>query len=459
MREKARTLPVGRCYINPDWKERGLAQAIVTRQRPGGNLVTASFTVDPLCRGVIDAVCRVSVSPDEFAGSLAPTDTFASPAETTYDEIHNLIYGSIEFAREAGLNPAAGFALARFALEEDSDSIPVIEYEFGINERHTLIMRPPENYDAIIKTLRHHLGDQFDTIDPTAATHPDPTAEENRCYPSESYSYTPPPYPRRLHVRNRFISDALLRKGNFTGLSDRTIRRILSVDAPELAADIADIILFEIGRTRNEIEESVLDDTDEATLIHALLILSQIDCPQATEAILEIMRQSNSFLEFHLADSAPLLTSALCAAAKSDPAPIERFLYERGRLSHQRNLAAKALVSIAAAVPRRRRTIIAIFRRLLRSLPDRLPQTDGCDADFAGFLIDAIVSLHAGELLQEVETLFATGLVNHAICGSAANVAEKLRKPRKPAKKSPQCPSAPDIFEFNRQLKQLCDKE
>ena len=459
MREKARTLPVGRCYINPDWKERGLAQAIVTRQRPGGNHVTASFTIDPLCRGVIEAGCRVSVSPDEFAGTIAPTDALAAPAETTYNEIHNLIYGSIEFAHEAGLNPAAGFALARFALEEDSDSIPVIEYEFGINGRHTLIMRPPENYDAVIKTLRHNLGDRFDTIDPTATTLSDPTDEKSRCHPTEPYSYTPPPYPRRLHVRNRFISDALLRKGNFTGLSDRTIRRILSINAPELAADIADIILFEIGRTRNEIEDSVLDDTDEATLIHALLFLSQIDCPQATEAILEIMRQSNSFLEFHLADSASLLTPALCAAAKSDPAPIERFLYERGRLSHQRNLATKALVCIADAVPRRRRTVIAIFRRLLRSLPDRLPKTDGCDADFAGYLIDAIVSLHASELLPDVESLFATGLVNHAICGSPESVAEKLREPRKPAKKSPPHPSAPDIFEFNRHLKQLCAEE
>lgn len=453
MREKARTLPIDKCLINPDWKECRQARIIVSRMRPGGNLVTAGFTVDTLCRGVTEAECKTSITPDDFARHIAASG-FAY-VETSYNEIHNLIYGAIEFAREAGLNPAAGFALARFALEEDSDRIPFIEHEFGINGRHTLIMHPHENNDAILKKLRYHLGDNFDSITTPLPDESDPTNEESQRYPSEPYRYSPPPYPKRINVTNRFISDSLLRKGNYTGLSDRTISRILSVNPSELASDIAGIILFEIGRTRTEIEQSILDDTDEATLIHSLLILSQIECPEALDSILEIMRQSNSFLEFHLADSAFLLIHALCAAAKSDPSPIEKFLYEPGRLSYQRDLALKALVMISQAVPRRRRKIIGIFRRLTESLPDRLPQTNGCDADFAGYLINSIIRLHACELMPQVKKLFATGLVNRAICGSPESVAAKLDTTRKPTDKTASKPTPPDIRDFNHKLKQL----
>lgn len=55
MREKARSLPIGKCYITPDWKEDGEAQIIITRQRSNGNLVMGAFLVDTFCLGVKDA--------------------------------------------------------------------------------------------------------------------------------------------------------------------------------------------------------------------------------------------------------------------------------------------------------------------------------------------------------------------------------------------------------------------
>ena len=55
MRERVRNLPIGKCYINPDWEEDGLAHIIVTRERAGGKLVYGSFLVDTLCLGIKDA--------------------------------------------------------------------------------------------------------------------------------------------------------------------------------------------------------------------------------------------------------------------------------------------------------------------------------------------------------------------------------------------------------------------
>ena len=46
IRAKARTLPVGKCYVNPGWQTDGLAEIVVTRTRPSGNVVAAFFLVD-----------------------------------------------------------------------------------------------------------------------------------------------------------------------------------------------------------------------------------------------------------------------------------------------------------------------------------------------------------------------------------------------------------------------------
>ena len=55
MQTKARTLPIGKCYVNDGWEENGFAIVVVTRIRPSGNLVYGQFLVDTYCLGVKDA--------------------------------------------------------------------------------------------------------------------------------------------------------------------------------------------------------------------------------------------------------------------------------------------------------------------------------------------------------------------------------------------------------------------
>lgn len=67
MREKARKLPIEKCYIAPpDWQESGMAHVIVTRIRPSGNLVMGTFLVDTFCLGVKDAGYHENMTPSNF---------------------------------------------------------------------------------------------------------------------------------------------------------------------------------------------------------------------------------------------------------------------------------------------------------------------------------------------------------------------------------------------------------
>lgn len=66
MREKVRTLPIGKCYITPDWKESGISQIIISRARPSGNLSIGIFLVDTFCIGVKDATYYTNMPEVDF---------------------------------------------------------------------------------------------------------------------------------------------------------------------------------------------------------------------------------------------------------------------------------------------------------------------------------------------------------------------------------------------------------
>ena len=49
------------------------------------------------------------------------------------------MYGAIAWAEEAGIEPDKSFAVMKYMLEEDTDNIPLLEYEFGRDGKHLLM--------------------------------------------------------------------------------------------------------------------------------------------------------------------------------------------------------------------------------------------------------------------------------------------------------------------------------
>lgn len=105
MREKARKLPIGKCYIAPsDWKESGLAHVIITRQRPDGHIVMGTFLVDTFCLGVKDVTYNEGMPTFLFEDFLRNISNRLGLEEIRYTEAHNIIYGAMAFAEEGGIN-------------------------------------------------------------------------------------------------------------------------------------------------------------------------------------------------------------------------------------------------------------------------------------------------------------------------------------------------------------------
>ncbi len=455
MKERVRNLPIGKCYVNPDWKEEGMAHIIVTRNRAGGNIVYASFLIDTLCLGVKYAEYAIDFTADELQEALEHFRKNHELEETDYEKIHNLIYGAIEFAEEGGISPVKEFGLASYILEEDTDDIPLIEYEYGKDGRHLLIIGEEGKERRFIPILAEHLENDFSFIDLAEEFDEEESEgmrdlyEEKDRHPSEIYSYQHPEYPSEPKVKNNFIAEAILSPENYEELPKDIIKKILILNDDEAAEDISNIMLYTIGKSYKAIEDDTIGEPEEGSLLHAVILLTQLQSEKGLTGLLEMLRQTEKFIEFHFGDLAPeMIPMAISASAGDNLAPIESFLYERGLSTSNRSMAAEALVVTASLNPEKRQEIVEIFRRLLTSMKERLPERDGCDAEFAGFVVSYLIDLEAKELVAEIKELFATDCVDKSVAGDCDEVIEEIEHNRYPRKYE-----MPTIYEQYEQVK------
>ena len=459
MREKARTLPVGKCYIAPpDWQESGMAHIVVTRVRPSGNLVMASFLVDTFCLGVKDAGYHENMTPSDFEEYLNNYRKGMGLEEISYNEAHNIIYGAMAFAEEGGIKPSKEFDPAGYILEEDTDDIPLIEYDFGKNGKHFLVVNPDRKEMPYYHTLKKNLGDDFEYVMPFGEEYEDDSddddeysplskidsetikkafegmskwQEESDRHPDEKYTYQYPDYPQTLSVKNQFIADELLSTDNYSCLPREVIDRILALPKDEAAQDISDVMLYSIGKTYKGINDDTIESWNNSAIMHSLILLAQLQSDKGLDAVLEIMRQTDEFADYHLGDLTPeLLHPALYACGKDNITAIEAYLSQPGLDSYLRSQAPDALAMIIFNQPERRGEIIEVFRRLLNNMVSNLPVQRACDGTFAGFVMSNLMDIDAKELIPEIKATFATDCVNKTIAGGCKEVIRDIERGR-----------------------------
>lgn len=455
MREKARKLPIGKCFITPDWQKDGLAQIIISRIRPDGKIAVGIFLVDTFCVGVKDAVYYTDYTDTEFGEMLQYYKSNLGIEEIGYTEAHNIIYGAISFAEEAGIQPAKKFGIAEYMLEEDTDDVPLIEYEFGKNGKHFLVINEAKTEMHYLNILRNNLGENFEYViedenyDEFEGDYNEGSSdhllsnedilrgmnkwlganEESNRHPTEPYSYQYREYPENLVVKHQFITDELLSSDNFDRLPDEVIDRILALPADEAAQDIGNIVLYVIGKTYKSINDGTIGSLDNEVILHSVLLLGQIQSEKSLDAVLELLRQNDDFIEYYLGDWVCEITHyALYSAGRNNVQAIVDYLYQPGLDTLCRTVAVDALAMIVFNHPERRDEIMAIFREFLASMVTRLPKLEACDAHFAGLLISTLIDLNATELIPEIKAVYATDCVDKTIAGSCDSVIRDIKK-------------------------------
>lgn len=424
LRDKVRKLPLGKCYASEFDPEKFKRNLIVTRIHPNGNITAGLYTVDFGFTGIPDAEAVVCMPPTRFERMVKECGF----AEIPYAEAHNMIYGALGFAEDRGVCPASAFASARYVLEPDTDDIPVIEYEFG---QHKEDFKNSNVFNT-----------SYNEMTAETARHP---RELFACKHTRTRKFT------RFHFPSMVA--ALTDRANTAGLPSARITEFISLPREEAAEDLRRLIINTITDTWKPIAESSAEVYESAGMILSFMLLRRLHSPAALDAVLETMRQSPEFIEYHFGDFAEaFITPALYSCGRECIGKLIAFLDEKGHDACMRGMIYSVLGMTAVYEPARRGEIIDAFRKIITGMIPRIARTDRCDGVCAGLLTAQLVVIGATELTGELKALYETGCVDLSICGDFGNVLAAMKDNAVNPKGLLYNAYRADVFEANRML-------
>lgn len=465
IRLKARTLPIAKCYINGNWEKAGMASIIVTRQHQSGNYTSAQFLVDTFCLGVKDTTYYFNFTSDELDDML---DRIPDCTEITYNEAHNIIFGAISFAEEeAEVLPHKEFELTRYILEEDTDDIPLIEYEFGRFDKPFLVVNTRLEASRYLPKLQKKFGedlpfiireeeedeyddddeyedmddddDIFKNIDPTTAKELLKGLEKMKsdmvkveALTHTTYTYSHPEYPTTLKLAHSELESPLYNPEYFYSLPHHVIKQLLALPRESLIADLNQAILYELGQSCETITDE-MDNQENNVITHALFLLGELKATESLQTVLEVLRQTMESTDFHFGDSvSEVVRLTLYYIGRNQTDALLKFMKEPGLYCFNRVYISPAIATIAIHEPERRDEVIDWYRQLLRFLIENVADSSVYDASLSGSIMSQFIDIHATELLPEIEELYATGQVDFMCCGIFPAVKQEILEDSEP---------------------------
>ena len=112
-----------------------MATIAILRKHKSGNVTCGIYLVDLFSRGIKDTFFKFNEPENEVM------ERFLEPyyVEIQYNLAHNIIFGAYAFAKDFGFKAHPHFnEITQYLLEEDTEDIPLIEVEFGIDGKPLL---------------------------------------------------------------------------------------------------------------------------------------------------------------------------------------------------------------------------------------------------------------------------------------------------------------------------------
>lgn len=460
---KARNLPVKECLIDKNWKETGLTYVIVARQHVSGRYTMGYYLVDTFCRGVKDTFFHFNMEESEYKELKRNMENrMESMLEASYNEAHNIIYGAIAWAEEYGFHPHPEFKTTQYLLEEDTDDIPLIEYEFGKDGKPCLVVRNTFEASCYLPTLQKNAGDDYtmDILDKGDYEDADDDEsmmlddqeklglsfmeatlkkltkiqEEYRKMPKVLYTYQYPAYPQKLVLNHPEETRSLFEVKYNYHLPEDCIDTILDLPRETLIADLKQIILYEIGRTYDKIENEEWEEEYSAILSHALFFIAGLKIEECLDEVLELLRQSFCFFDYNFADNGEFIVlPALYEAGHNKLQQLATFIEEPGLDTMSKSYVFYMVAQIPVHEPERREEVIGWFRSQIDFCIAHGEDLTVYDGGLGAGLCSALIDMSADELLPDIKRLYDACQIDMLMNGGYDKVKGYILSDREPS--------------------------
>lgn len=164
IRQRARNLPIYKCFINESWRRDSLAHITIARKHINNNITFCAYLVDLQCLGVKDTYYRFNALEDEFYEFHEQASAGFNVIEADYNLVHNIIHAGWEFGESIGFAPHKDFlSVTQYMLDEDTDDIPIIDVHCGDADGKPFFIQGPlesdMEADRIVRELRKNVGE------------------------------------------------------------------------------------------------------------------------------------------------------------------------------------------------------------------------------------------------------------------------------------------------------------
>ena len=433
IKEKARMLPLGMCYTYANWKDTDVITVIVTRIHPKGTVTCADFCIDKLCRGLIGTRYFFNVPPIKLAEIVEYYSEEENDriVEIPYEVAHNLIYGSIEYAEEAGIEPVDAWGITQYILEEDDDNVPLIEYEWGMNGMHYLFVEDMLELSRYLSTMQEHLGRNFKFRVGDGRTvyiggfdwHEEEFQGCEYEIHEEVYGYELPSYPTHIKLLHPEVMSYLTFHAYERILPDHIIDTLLNIDHEELRQDLESIIRYGLGKYQH------MKETDElfAAIRHSIILLAEVGNMDSFRLLMDVLKFETEFFEQLSWPATNYLFAPTLYRLNPDSfSEFTKFL-KTPKLDHYCRMNVYEYVEYYVEKnPALKEQATAWVKDMLVFYDGRLETSDCCDGYVVAAAIDLACSLGAKDLISVINKLLCTYLVDFSDCGLTAEVVEGL---------------------------------
>jgi hypothetical protein len=348
--------------------------------------------------------------------------------------VHNWIYGAIAWANEAGISPHKSFSVTQYMLEEDTEDIPLIEYEFGCNGKHRLCCSSKIEANKYLKMMQKKLTeDEYDIEVPDMSDDYDDSpfsfSPNFVTLPNVKYDYKGIEYPETLDIENPELLDIISKEGS--EITKEDLKKIDEIPYNSLSNDLHNILLYDIGILRKNLENE-----DERMykigwqLSNALILMGKYGNPQTNLLDLyEAMRQDEDFFDFVIGDCPNIIIEpTLTLLAKDNLISIKNYLLEPNLWTYFKIEAIIALGIVGTIYASKRDEVLSIAGEILDIYTEAIEENIICDGTIAAFLVSLFIDLQAKEFLPKIKKLYETNLVDETLDGNYNKVETLMNK-------------------------------